>query len=155
LDEDCTVKQLTKDHNLKDPDERKRIIEKGGRIEPFRDRHGNPHGPERIWLQNQAQPGLVMTRSFGDHLAHSVGCSPYPELFAFKLGKKDRMLVVASDGVWEFLSNLDVAKIVYPIYLQDQAEEAAEALLRAALEQWSKVESGIIDDITLIVVFLK
>ena len=117
LEEDYTVKQLTKDHNLKDPEERRRILDKGGRIDPFRDRHGNPLGPERIWLQTQAQPGLVMTRSFGDHLAHSVGCSPYPELFAFKIGSKDRMLVVASDGVWEFLSNADVASIVYPFFL--------------------------------------
>jgi len=31
--------------------------------------------------------------------------------------KDDKVVVIASDGVWEFLENIDVAKIVYPFYL--------------------------------------
>jgi len=34
-------------------------------------------------------------------------------------------MIIASDGVWEFLSNEDVAKIVSPYYLQGHAEQAA------------------------------
>ena len=46
----------------------------------------------------------------------SVGVSPEPEVFDFKLEPEDKFIVIASDGVWEFLSNEDVMKIVLPFY---------------------------------------
>lgn len=57
-----------------------------------------------------------MSRSFGDRVAHSVGVSAEPEVLDFTLGLNDKFLVIASDGVWEFLSNEDVAHIVLPFY---------------------------------------
>ncbi len=57
-----------------------------------------------------------MSRSFGDRVAHSVGVSAEPETWEFTLGLHDKFLVIASDGVWEFLSNEDVANIVYPFF---------------------------------------
>lgn len=42
-------------------------------------------------------------------------------------------MVIASDGVWEFLSNLEVAKIVAPFYLENLPEEAANELVNQAL----------------------
>lgn len=50
-----------------------------------------------------------MTRSMGDGVAHSVGCSADPEIMEFTLSINDKFVVIASDGVWEFLSNEDVA----------------------------------------------
>jgi serine/threonine protein phosphatase PrpC len=55
--------------------------------------------------------------------------------------------VIASDGVWEFLSNDDVsfifnekvAKIVYPFFANRNAEAAAEALVRESFFQWKNV----------------
>ena len=58
-----------------------------------------------------------MTRSFGDGMAHSVGCNAQPEMNEYELTQKDKVIVIASDGVWEFLENNDVAKIVYPYFL--------------------------------------
>ena len=52
----------------------------------------------------------------GDRVAHSVGVSAEPETMEFTLGLNDKFLVIASDGVWEFLSNEDVAQIVLPFY---------------------------------------
>jgi hypothetical protein len=46
-----------------------------------------------------------------------------------------------------------VAKIVYPFYLQKNAEGAAENLVRASFKRWKKEES-VVDDITCIVIFL-
>ena len=62
-------------------------------------------------------------------------------------------MVLASDGVWEFLKNQEVANIVYPYFLQKNAEGAAESLVRAAFKRWKREES-VIDDITCIIVFL-
>jgi len=57
-----------------------------------------------------------MSRSMGDKVAHSVGVSAEPETLEFTLSQDDKFLVIASDGVWEFLSNEDVAQIVLPFY---------------------------------------
>ena len=62
-------------------------------------------GPARVWLKNQNIPGLAMSRSLGDLVAASVGCSQDPEVFDFTFDYKDKFIIIASDGVWEFLSN--------------------------------------------------
>ena len=89
----------------------------GGRIDSFRDQNNNPLGPLRVWLKNEDVPGLAMTRSFGDSVSHSVGCNALPEMGEYTFTKDDKVVVIASDGVWEFLENIDVARIVYPLYL--------------------------------------
>ena len=61
-------------------------------------------------------PGLAMSRSFGDRVAHSVGVSAEAEVREFLLTTNDKFVVIASDGVWEFLSNEDVAGIVWPYF---------------------------------------
>jgi len=69
-----------------------------------------------VWLKNEELPGLAMSRSMGDKVAHSVGVTAEPDTLEFTLGLSDRYVVIASDGVWEFLSNEDVAAIVFPFY---------------------------------------
>ena len=72
------------------------------------DYNGEPIGPLRVWLKYDDIPGLAMTRSLGDGLAQKVGVSPEPEVMEFRLSKDYKFLVIASDGVWEFLSNEEV-----------------------------------------------
>jgi serine/threonine protein phosphatase PrpC len=40
----------------------------------------------------------------------------------FELGPDDKFIIIASDGVWEFLSNEMIAKIVWPFYLKNSPE---------------------------------
>ena len=129
---------LGRDHKPELKDESERILKKGGRIDSFRDyyNNGEPIGPQRVWLMNEEIPGLAMSRSMGDGLAHSVGVSADPETWEFTLGLNDKFLVIASDGVWEFLSNEDVANIVYPYFEQNAPEAAANALVKAAFKKW-------------------
>lgn len=77
----------------------------GGRIDTFKDSHGKDIGPYRVWLKSQDIPGLAMSRSMGDSVAALVGVTPYPEIREVELVKEDCFIVLASDGVWEFLSN--------------------------------------------------
>jgi serine/threonine protein phosphatase PrpC len=47
-----------------------------------------------------------MTRSIGDMAAASVGVTAEPEIKVFNnLQPSDKFLVVASDGIWDRLSN--------------------------------------------------
>jgi serine/threonine protein phosphatase PrpC len=47
-------------------------------------------------------------------------------------------VLLASDGIWEFLSNQNVANIVVPFFEKDAPEAAANALVSAALSQWKR-----------------
>jgi len=40
----------------------------------------------------------------------------------FELGPDDKFIIIASDGVWEFLTNEMIAKIVMPFYLKNSPE---------------------------------
>ena len=111
-------------------------------------------GPMRVWLKNENLPGLAMSRSFGDSTASRVGVNAVPEIKIFDLVPEDRILVIASDGVWEFLENHQVANIVFPFFAQRNAEGAGEALVRAAYKRWKKEGDHVVDDITCIIVFL-
>lgn len=62
-------------------------------------------------------PGLAMSRSLGDQIAHSVGVSTEPEVMKFEISPEHKFIVIASDGVWEFLSNEQIGQIVWPYYL--------------------------------------
>ena len=50
-------------------------------------------------------PGCAFTRSMGDSVAEAVGVFSEPEVLTKELGADDRFIVIASDGVWEFLTN--------------------------------------------------
>ena len=97
--------------------EAQRIVAAGGRIDSYRDQAGNKLGPERVWLLEQELPGLAMSRSFGDAIAFKVGVNAIPECREVILTPLDKIIVLASDGVWEFMPNEEVASIIYPFYL--------------------------------------
>lgn len=81
------------------------MLKLGGRIDRQKDYMGNPIGPYRVWMQNIELPGLAMTRSFGDKIGVQAGVISEPEILEFKIENEDKIIVVASDGVWEYLSN--------------------------------------------------
>lgn len=59
----------------------------------------------RVWLHNSNLPGLAMTRSMGDKVGVQAGVIGEPELHEYDITIDDRYLVIASDGVWEYLTN--------------------------------------------------
>lgn len=101
----CVGLPLSRDHKPDDPEESKVILAGGGRIDSYRDQQGNQIGPMRVWLKHEDTPGLAMSRSFGDSMACRAGVHAVPEVKSFELVSEDKIIVVASDGVWEFLEN--------------------------------------------------
>ena len=68
----------------------KRITSKGGRVHPLEGgKEGDNPGPSRVWLQKSDIPGLAMSRSLGDYIAHSVGVIADPEIKEFDLKEDD------------------------------------------------------------------
>lgn len=71
------IKNLSFDHKPEKNEEKNRIIKNGGKIHPIKE--GNRFiGPSRVWVKSGEYPGLAMSRSLGDFLAKSVGCTCAP-----------------------------------------------------------------------------
>ena len=145
---------LTRDHKPSLPDEEKRIISKGGRIEPMKDEDNSFIGPPRVWLKDKEYPGLAMSRSFGDRVAHSVGVSEIPEIKEYEFSDEDKFFVVASDGLFEFISSQNIVEIIKVYYLNKDIVGCCEYLYELSRDKWMK-EEEVVDDITMILVFLE
>jgi len=62
------------------------------------------------------------------------------EILEYEVQPEDEFLVVASDGIWEFMSNEEVARIARdPYYLKSAPEAAANALVKEAYKRWKIV----------------
>lgn len=46
-----------------------------------------------------------MSRSLGDNVSKDVGVVCEPELLRIRIDERDKFIVLASDGIWEFISN--------------------------------------------------
>jgi serine/threonine protein phosphatase PrpC len=66
------TRYLTIDHKPDLPEEKARIESKGGRVFAVEYDDG-VDGPARVWLGHMDVPGLAMSRSLGDAVAHSAG----------------------------------------------------------------------------------
>ena len=100
------VLPLTKDQKPDDPTEISRITKCGGRVKPRKNPlNGEFIGPMRVWLADKESPGLAMSRSLGDYQAHTVGVTCEPVVTEYTLQQDDQIIVIGSDGIFEFLSN--------------------------------------------------
>jgi serine/threonine protein phosphatase PrpC len=70
-------------------------------------------------------------------MAAACGVICDPDVIEYQITPEDRILVMASDGVWEFLSNQDVIHIIQPHYERADINGACDALMKAALTQWT------------------
>ena len=102
--------EFSKDHKPDDPAEKRRILAKGGRVFAIKYEDGI-EGPPRVWLGNIDIPGIAMSRSLGDKVAHQAGCISDPDFTEFTLTAELEVVIMATDGLWEFLSNEEVVKI--------------------------------------------
>lgn len=132
------------------PDEKERLLAAGARVDAW---EGIDVGQERVWLQKARIPGLAVSRSFGDILVKEYGVSAIPEIYQLELCEEDRFIVLASDGVFEFMSSVEVIEVVGRMRDASTCQEAAEELVRISTERWIEDDS-VIDDISCIVVYM-
>lgn len=161
---------LSRDQTPYRKDERKRIRATGARIlsldqleglEPIQDASENEDfelgeeldeggDPPRVWHSTQDYPGTAFTRSIGDAMAEELGVFAEPEMLTREIMPDDKIMVLASDGVFEFLTNQSVvdicAKFADPL-------EACRAVVAEAYELWLQYELRT-DDITIICIFI-
>ncbi|CAN1219767.1 Probable protein phosphatase 2C 73 [Linum perenne] len=129
-------------------EEAERIVECKGRVFSLEDEPG----VERVWLPHEESPGLAMSRAFGDYCIKDYGLISEPQVTLRHISSNDRFVILATDGVWDVISNQEAVEIVSSV--RDQSK-AAECLVKAAANRWRKRRKGIaMDDISVVCLFM-
>ncbi|KAK4800811.1 hypothetical protein SAY86_021298 [Trapa natans] len=119
---------VSRDHKPDQTDERQRIEDAGGFV---------------IWAGTWRVGGvLAVSRAFGDRLLKQYVVSD-PEIQEEKVDSTLEFLILASDGLWDVVTNEEAVAMVKPI---EDSEEAAKLLLQEACQR------GSADNITCVVV---
>jgi serine/threonine protein phosphatase PrpC len=159
-----------KPHKPDTPSERKRIEEKGGRVQDpaFKGSSARLIIPVKVGFQT-FEVGLAMSRSFGDHDGIKVGLSAEPDTDVLDLSKfdknKDYIVVAVTDGLVDFgrLSEEEVALAMAKALSTEenqtnklrrlvsaQGTEAASKLILKSSQMWDSEFGNYRDDISIV-----
>ncbi|KAL6513996.1 hypothetical protein OROHE_019452 [Orobanche hederae] len=141
--------QLTVDLKPNLPREAARIHKCKGRVFALQDE------PEvaRVWLPNSDSPGLAMARAFGDFCLKDFGLISIPDVYHHHISETDEFVILATDGVWDVLSNKEAVDIVSSA---PSRGTAARALVDCATRAWRlKYPTSKNDDCAVVCLFLE
>ncbi|VFQ91714.1 unnamed protein product [Cuscuta campestris] len=148
-DDSLMAVQLTVDLKPNLPREAARIQKFKGRVFALQDE------PEvaRVWLPNSDSPGLAMARAFGDFCLKDFGLISIPDVYYHRITERDEFVVLATDGVWDVLSNKEVVDIVASA---PGPASASRSLIDCATRAWRlKYPTSKNDDCAVVCLFLK
>lgn len=147
------ILNLSTDHKPDLKKELERIKKYGGVVQKKIYEGGISDGPFRVWTNSKLEsPGLALSRSIGDTDATKLGVLAEPEFILKTIKSNMKFVVIASDGVWELLSNKNVCDIIKPFYISGDVKGGAEELIKVSGEKWAE-EGNSADDITAIIIF--
>ncbi|KGN65822.1 probable protein phosphatase 2C 25 [Cucumis sativus] len=128
---------ITSDHRPSREDERHRIESTGGYVDLC----------NGIW---RVQGSLAVTRGIGDaHLKQWVIAEP--ETRAIRIEPRHEFLILASDGLWETVSNQEAVDIAHPLCV---GMEKAEPLTACRKLVELSLSRGSVDDISVVLIQL-
>jgi len=146
---DGTLKasDLSIDQNPDSAGEYERINASGGIVTPPEEEGLSA----RVWTKDRTL-GLSMARSLGDHELAKYGVIPTPVVTQRQMKPNDSVMILATDGIWEFITSQQAMDIVgkFP----DDATAACRELILEATKRWRQEEGPYRDDITAIVIYL-
>jgi serine/threonine protein phosphatase PrpC len=142
------AKQLTVDLKPHLDEEQARIELSGGVVSQIKE-DGVCVGPSRVWEDGSCtKPGLACSRSFGDGCARGLGVIATPVISKYNYTHNDKMMIIATDGVWDSLENIKAVSTV-GMFLTKGVWMGVKGLIGAV----RRVEGGeCTDDTTIVVV---
>lgn len=144
----------TTDHKPTDAKEVERINNSGGEVRS----QTYPDGwtVHRIFVKGQDFPGLCMARTLGDESVKAHGVIATPEVCEKELDLNEKpFMILASDGVWEFLDSEFVVKAVAKKIESDGPDRTVQKLQRESRKRWRLEEGEYCDDITSVLIQLR
>ncbi|XP_038991674.1 probable protein phosphatase 2C 35 [Hibiscus syriacus] len=120
-------------------------------IQHWGDEESNDGDPPRLWVPNGMYPGTAFTRSVGDSTAENIGVTAVPEISIVRLTPSHLFFVVASDGVFQFLSSQTVVNMAAEY---KDPRDACAAIAGESYKLWLERENRT-DDITIVIVQIK
>lgn len=147
---------LTADHKPNLRLERDRILRHGGSVEYLHNHNSKPFIRGGDFAARKArgeQPmQLQYSRAFGGKDLKMFGLSNEPDIRIFPLNPQHRVLVLASDGVWDVQTAAKAVELV--LLARRTGENPARFLIQATLGQ-QELHNQNVDNLTVIVVFLE
>ena len=121
--------EMSIDHKPNRDDEMKRIFERGGEVTD------KQNGVSRIFKKNEDGPGLAVSRSLGDIVAHDCGVSSDPEVIDKEIEPDDVFVIIGSDGIWDLMSSPEVVGFIFD-KSEGRKEVCAKMLAEEARNRW-------------------
>ena len=121
-------RRLSYDHRASDPNEYNRIMNEGG-----------------IVFAGRVYGQLMLSRAFGDWELKSYGVSCEPHITRVELNDDDKYLVVATDGVWDVLEDVDVYNMSIEM---NNSKEFCNKIIQTSLDK------GTMDNLSCFVIKL-
>ena len=88
----------------------------------------------RVWTKDRTL-GLSMARSLGDHELAKYGVIPTPVVTKRQMKPNDSVMILATDGIWEFITSQQAMDIVSKF--PDDATAACRELILEATKRSS------------------
>ena len=144
--------QLSIDYKPDLEEEKNRILLSGGVVEQMQNQFGEGVGPYRVWVKGEDYPGLAMSRSIGDLKGKTIGVISEPGILEYDVNETTKFVVIASDGVWEFLRNETVLEIGKEFYINNDTSALCHKIVDTSVSVWQE-KDVVVDDITVVVMF--
>ena len=97
-------------------------------------------------------PGLAMSRVLGHRGVNRIGIISDADDKSYQLTTADKAIIVASDGVWDFVEEEEAVAIVK--HYAPDADAACKALVETANQRWVEDDPTYRDDISAVVAFM-
>ena len=124
-------KVITTEHKCTNDKEIQRIKKSGGMV-----------------FNNRLFGQLALSRALGDYSLKPYGLSATPSLYRHYVGEKDMYVVIASDGVWDVVSEEEVTAVCDDVSRKGNCKVIAKDIVDKAIEKGSS------DNISVIVIRL-
>jgi len=154
---DGTVLNRTLEHKPDNAAEAERVIRMGCEVKDVK--HGD-NVLKKVFVEGQEYPAISFTRSFGDQCVKDMGVDAMPEVASWNTastrGVGDGYVLLASDGIWEFMSEEEVGLFIADgLKRGHSSEEVLADLVKEAQQRWRTHEDDYCDDITVVLVPMK
>ncbi|CRH02340.1 protein phosphatase PPM6, putative [Plasmodium relictum] len=136
---------ITEDHKPSLKLEKDRIVAFGGEVKKLQ---GDVS--YRVFVKDEMYPGLAMSRAIGDITSSFIGVTCEPTIKILDKSDEDKFIIVATDGIWEFISSEECVQMVSK-KRKKKVHIAMEEIIKESWKRWAKIDT--VDDMTLVILY--